>query len=386
MRHDESDKPELAIYSCGNAAFGASAVARAADYPLSVFVPEGVAPNVLKALLDNRARVNMCVSRDFLSAVQASPSAITFETTRQFPALVDVRNLRRKVGTALTLHQNPEPRVGDPTYLKFKEAMQRGALPISCSGPDNWSAINGGETLAFECVTQLRREAKQLDSVVIQVGGGALASSAIQAYKALEERGMGAMPKIHVMQTKGGFPLVRAYYLLLQAIAKENDIPCSLKDPQGCSDEEFAAAVYAYSQSDKHASEKAAIIEFASKYFGFENIQAVLKGAVEHPTQFMKPWHEEPQSKAHGILDDVTYDWFEIVKALLKTGGRAVIVDENNLEEAHRLVARNTDIEADHTGTSGLAGLLALRRNNVVLPREKVGVFITGKERHQEAA
>ena len=52
----ESIKKVLAIYSCGNAALGASAVARAGGYELHAFVPEDVDPIVAAMLAERRAR------------------------------------------------------------------------------------------------------------------------------------------------------------------------------------------------------------------------------------------------------------------------------------------------------------------------------------------
>ena len=46
----------MAIYSCGNAALGAAAVARAGGYELHAFVPENVDPTVA-AMLEERGTV-----------------------------------------------------------------------------------------------------------------------------------------------------------------------------------------------------------------------------------------------------------------------------------------------------------------------------------------
>ena len=42
--------------------------------------------------------------------------------------------------------------------------------------------------------------------------------------------------------------------------------------------------------------------------------QAALAHAVRHRHDVMRPWESEPHSIAHGILDDETYDWCEIVR------------------------------------------------------------------------
>ncbi len=51
----------------------------------------------------------------------------------------------------------------------------------------------------------------------------------------------------------------------------------------------------------------------------------------------MWPWETEPVSLAHGILDDETYDWLAVVRAMLLTGGRSVVVDEDTIEAANQL-------------------------------------------------
>jgi threonine synthase len=84
---------------------------------------------------------------------------------------------------------------------------------------------------------------------------------------------------------------------------------------------------------------------------------------------------------AHGILDDETYDWAAVCEALSATGGDAVVVDEEMLRSANALGRNETGIPADPTGTSGLAGLLALREAGAVGGDERVAVLFTGVDR-----
>ena len=53
-------------------------------------------------------------------------------------------------------------------------------------------------------------------------------------------------------------------------------------------------------------------------------------------SRFMWPWETEPRSVADGILDDETYDWLAVVRAMLASGGRPIVVDEATLVEAER--------------------------------------------------
>ena len=50
---------------------------------------------------------------------------------------------------------------------------------------------------------------------------------------------------------------------------------------------------------------------------------SALADAARHRSAFMWPWETEPRSVAHGILDDETYDWLAVVRAMLATGGAA---------------------------------------------------------------
>jgi threonine dehydratase len=159
---------ELAIASCGNAALAAAVVARAAGRPIRVFVPTWADPAVLGRLRELEATIEVC------------------ERTDGVP--------------------------GDPTYQALRRAVGNGAVPFTCQGPDNGLAIEGGQTLGYELVTQLARTGGSLDRLMIQVGGGALASSCVRAFEdaALLEAPEHP-PRFHAVQTAGAHPLERAY-------------------------------------------------------------------------------------------------------------------------------------------------------------------------------
>jgi threonine synthase len=92
----------------------------------------------------------------------------------------------------------------------------------------------------------------------------------------------------------------------------------------------------------------------------------------------MWPWEAQPRSVAHGILDDETYDWLAVVEGMLATGGRPLVVGEELLERANALARRATGIAVDHTGSAGVAGLLALRDAGEVADDERIAVLFTG--------
>jgi threonine synthase len=250
----------LAIASCGNAALAAATVARAADRPLDVFVPDTASEVVLARLGDLGAVVRVCA--------------------------------------------RAEGQLGDPSYLAFREAVAAGAVPFSCQGSDNGFTIDGGATLGWELAGQLQAHHADPSRVYVQVGGGALASAVAQGLE--DGRTLGVLerlPALMAVQTEGAFPLARAY----DRVAAAN------KD---------------------------------------------LTYAATHRSQFMWPWESTPQSIAHGILDDETYDWLAVVKAMLATGGHPTVVGETTLEEANRLARKTTGIDVDHTGSAGFAGAL----------------------------
>jgi threonine synthase len=282
------DRPPLAIASCGNAALAAAAVAKAGGRHLEVFVPTDADPWVLARLKELEADVVVC-PRD--------------------PSIP-----------------------GDPTYQRLQLATAGGALPFTCQGNQNGLSIEGGLTLGYEMASELRDRKASLHRIVVQVGGGALASAVIQGFREAGELGASdRMPRIHAVQTRGAFPLQRAFERVMQ-------------------------------RAESAPPEEA------------------LAYAVGHRSEFMWPWEEPPRSIAHGILDDETYDWAAVVRGMIETAGSPVVVDEGTLTAANDLVA-GIGPPADHTATAGLAGLLDLRRRGEVGDDEHVAVMFTGARR-----
>ena len=147
----------LAISSCGNAALGASVIARAMDRPLQVFVPTWADPPVIEQLTELGADLRVCGRRDNES--------------------------------------------GDPCYLRFREAVAAGARPFSVQGTDTPSTFDGGRTIGWELAEQV----SDLDAIYVQVGGGALATAA--------SLGVGDVV-LRPVQAEGCAPLRRAWDLL----------------------------------------------------------------------------------------------------------------------------------------------------------------------------
>jgi threonine synthase len=310
----------LAIASCGNAALAAAIVAAAWGRPLLVFVPVDADPTILASLRDLRATVST-VPRD--AAVR-----------------------------------------GDPTYLAMRQAIAAGALPFTCQGPDNGFAIEGGHTLGYELASQLAAERTTLDRLFIQVGGGALAASVAAGLAEAAALGvLPRLPRIHAVQSRKVQPLARAYRAVVADIAPRLGV--AVEPPPA---EAPAGAWQAVADRLRDA-----VLDQPGR-----DPLASLPG---HRSAFMRPWDGETASVAGGIVDDETYDWFAVVRAMLLTGGFPVTADEATLLRAATLGRETTGIDADPTGTAGLAGLITLLDAGGVDPAENVGLLFTGIRR-----
>jgi threonine synthase len=58
-----------------------------------------------------------------------------------------------------------------------------------------------------------------------------------------------------------------------------------------------------------------------------------------------------------------------------------MVVGEDLFAEANRLAASKTGIQVDPTGSSGLAGLLEMRRSGAIADHDRVAVLFTGIQR-----
>lgn len=260
-----SQRPPLAIASCGNAALAAATLAAAVSWPIQVFVPSFANLHVTKRLVELGATVVEC------PRVPSDPA-------------------------------------GDPCVHRFREAVVAGAIPFSVQGTENAWCLDGGRTLGWELA------GLNLERIFVQVGGGAFATSVAEGLR------MGAHhPTLHAVQTEASAPLERAW------------------------------------QKSRTLS------------------------AARHWSECMWPWENVGVSAADGILDDETYDWLPVLEAMEFTGGSPVVVSEAHVLEANELARRKTGIDVSHTGTAGLAGLLAIRHQ--VSPDERVAVIFSGIRR-----
>lgn len=214
----------------------------------------------------------------------------------------------------------PSDPPGDPCVHRFREAVVAGAVPFSVQGPENAWCLDGGRTIGWEMARHMEEtiEGPPFDRLFVQVGGGAFAASVAAGF-----RMSGITPRLHAVQTEACAPLERAWTRAIE-----------IGGP---------------------------------------------KGAAEHWAECMWPWEHVGTSAADGILDDETYDWLPVLAAMADGNGSPVVVSEAQVLEANEVGCRLTGIDASHTGTAGLAGLLALRES--LAPDERVAVIFSGIRR-----
>lgn len=323
---EETNRRRLAIASCGNAALAAAVVARAADRPLDVFLPEDAHPRVVERLGELGARVTVCP--------------------------------RQRDGS------------GDPCMHRFRDAVRRGAVPFCVQGPENGLAIEGGHTLGWELAAQLDERGVRADRIVLQVGGGALAAAVAEGLREAVVLGaLEAEPRLHTVQTEGCWPLRRAWNRLHEhapALAG------------GGSGGPIPLGPAPYGSETYEVEEARALQHDASER---ERLARALDDARRTRARYMWPWESPPHSAAHGILDDETYDFVPVLEAHLRTRGYPLVVNEAQIAMGWSLGREGTSIRADASGTAGLAGLMALRSAGVVGSEEQVVVLFTGAER-----
>lgn len=251
-----------------------------------------------------------------------------------------LRDLRATVHVC----ERAQGETGDPCVVAFRKAVANGAIPFACQGTDNGLNLDGGRTLGYELIDA----GVTLDRVFVQVGGGALASSVARAFE--EAAALGVIPRaprFMAVQGEAVAPLVDAYEAAVAEIAVRSgeDLP---EDPDAS----------------------------AAKIAELPACESVIADIAAHRSRYLRVWPTPAPSVAHGILDDETYDGAAVLRAVLRSGGRVLMVTEDALREAESLGGGSVDA----TGTAGLAGLLAWSRES---PKraESRAVLFTGAKR-----
>ena len=234
------------------------------------------------------------------------------------PAVVALlRGLRASVVECPRRSTDPP---GDPCVHRFREAVAAGAVPFSVQGTENAWCLDGGRTIGWEMARHMEEsiEGPPFDRLFVQVGGGAFAACIAAGF-----RMSGITPRLHAVQTNACAPLERAW-------------------------------------------------ELASSVGGPSHVAA-------HWSDCMWPWEHVGHSSADGILDDETYDWLPVVRAMADGHGAPVVAHEPEVLAANDIGCRATGIDASHTGTAGLAGLFAIREH--VANDERIVVIFSGVRR-----
>ncbi len=214
----------------------------------------------------------------------------------------------------------PSDKPGDPCVHRFREAVAGGAVPFSVQGPENAWCLDGGRTIGWEMARQTDEQVDgpSFDRLFVQVGGGAFAASIAAGF-----RMSGMTPRLHAVQTDSCAPLARAWQQSLALGGAQQ--------------------------------------------------------AAHHWGECMWPWEHVGASAADGILDDETYDWLPVLGAMGASHGSTVVATEAQVLAANEVGCRTTGIDASHTGTAGLAGLLAIRGE--VGADERVALVFSGVRR-----
>lgn len=329
------EKKTLAIFSCGNAAMGAAAVAGAAGYQLYAFVPDHVSDTVV-SILTNLGTNVVKVSRG------------------------------DSVGE------------GDPCNLRYQEALKKfGWVPFTSYGHDIWSAVEGAETLQYEFLFNQYLIDAPLDVEVVQVGGGGLANAVASAnalFKRLDI--IRKMPRLYTCQTSSCYPLAQSYFLVLRELGRDGVVTLP-PELAMLLEGDFDAKAVLENNLGQIKMTASLIAEMYPKIE--EDLEKVFVKVGEKRDEFFKPWTRNvPDSIAEGILDDTTYDGLEVVRNMIVSGGLPLIAEEEELQKAYDLAREHTGVDLSATGSAGLAGLRILLKDKLVQQGERCGILFTG--------
>ncbi|MFZ4719947.1 MAG: PLP-dependent lyase/thiolase [Ilumatobacteraceae bacterium] len=260
---------------------------------------------------------NAALAASTLAAAVAWPIRVFVPVDANPAVVAHLHQLRATVVECPRLATDPP---GDPCVHRFREAVAHGAVPFSVQGTENAWCLDGGRTIGWEMARHMEEQivGPPFDRIFVQVGGGAFAACVAAGF-----RMSGITPMLHAVQTNACAPLSRAW-----------ELAPSVGGP---------------------------------------------KRAAEHWADCMWPWEHVGRSAADGILDDETYDWLPILGAMADGHGSPVVAHEEHVLEANELARRTTGIDASHTGTAGLAGLLAARDH--VAADDRVVVILSGVRR-----
>ncbi len=92
----------------------------------------------------------------------------------------------------------------------------------------------------------------------------------------------------------------------------------------------------------------------------------------------IKPWEKPPKTIATGLEDTFPWDGDAGLKALYRTNGYALAVEDNLILESMKLLASLEGVFAEPSGAAGLAGLMKAIDDGMVDRDETIVVLVTG--------
>lgn len=92
----------------------------------------------------------------------------------------------------------------------------------------------------------------------------------------------------------------------------------------------------------------------------------------------IKPWEKPPETIATGLEDTYPWDGDMGLRALYSTNGYGIVVSDNEIVQAMKLLASLEGIFAEPSGAAGLAGLIKAIEEGRVDRDEVIVVLVTG--------
>lgn len=332
---DPAEKKTLAVYSCGDAALGAAAVAGAAGYTLYAFVPENIGDDAV-AMMTN------------------------FGT-----------NVVKVAGT-------DREDADEPYRARYREAVEKfNWTPFTPYGTDIWSAVEGAETLEYEFLFNQYTIDAPLDAQVVQVGGGGLAnavSSANALFKRLDI--IRKLPRFYTCQTSACYPLAQSYFLVLRELGRDGVVTLP-PELAMLLESSFDAKSLLENNLGQIKMTAGLIAEMYPKIS--DDLESVFAKVGKKRNEFFRPWISDGKNAA----GTTTYDGLEVVRSMIVSGGLPLIVEEDELQKANELAHENTGVDVSAYGSSGLAGLRRLVKSKLVQQGERCGIIFTGAGLHK---
>ncbi|MEM4660589.1 MAG: pyridoxal-phosphate dependent enzyme, partial [Thermosphaera sp.] len=92
----------------------------------------------------------------------------------------------------------------------------------------------------------------------------------------------------------------------------------------------------------------------------------------------IRPWERPPETIATGLEDTLPWDGDAALKAIYNTKGYGVVVSDDEIVRAMKLLASLEGIFAEPSGAAGLAGLIKALDEGRVDRDETIVVLVTG--------